>query len=239
MWKKNSTLSLALHRLLEMRLKIAYYFCRRLHSLKDCTPAEYHLEETDWLMVFLQEARKGENCRAKKISCFTERASQFTGSLVLMEDLNFTVLWRSYGDLEVTKVWGDPPASRGLRKHLFLCWHCTLGHANLCPGHGLGPANQSRRRRSGMNSHLVCWRIPVTWLPLALAPGAICGAPSWLPSSGLSHCCPLQKSIPARIKSEVQDHGVTKQNSHHVRAWRSITISLPFKRCTRVRNSFY
>lgn len=120
-----------------------------------------------------------------------------------MEDLNFTVLWRSYGDLEVTKVWGDPPASRGLRKHLFLCWHCTLGHANLCPGHGLGPANQSRRRRSGMNSHLVCWRIPVTWLPLALAPGAICGAPSWLPSSGLSHCCPLQKSIPARIKSEV------------------------------------
>ena len=63
-----------------------------------------------------------------------------------------------------------------------------------------------------MNSHLVCWRIPVTWLPLALAPGAICGAPSWLPSSGLSHCCPLQKSIPARIKGEGQDYGVTKRN---------------------------
>jgi len=60
----------------------------------------------------LQEARKGENCRAKKNSCFTERASQFTVSLIqrlifpweLMEDLNLTVLWRSYGDLEVTKV---------------------------------------------------------------------------------------------------------------------------------------
>ena len=168
MWKKNSTLSLALHRLLEMRLKIAYWFCRRLHSFKIVLLLSIILRRLIDDGV-LQEARKGENCRAKKSLSLQKELHNWL-SLVqrlifpweLMEDLNLTVLWRSYDNLEVTKVWGDRPASRGLRRHLFLCWHCTLGHANLCPGHGLGPANQSRRRRSGMNSHLVCLRKPVT-----------------------------------------------------------------------------
>lgn len=64
------------------------------------------------MTVFFKKLVKEKIAEQKNNSCFTERASQFTVSLIqrlifpweLMEDLNLTVLWRSYGDLEVTKV---------------------------------------------------------------------------------------------------------------------------------------